>query len=34
LGLGDDGGLRIGIAPYTDVDDVERLLTELAAAVR
>jgi cysteine desulfurase family protein (TIGR01976 family) len=30
LGLGDDGGLRIGLAPYTDADDVERLLAGLA----
>ena len=29
LGLGDAGGLRIGIAPYTDADEVERLLTGL-----
>ncbi|MGJ7439989.1 cysteine desulfurase-like protein [Aquipuribacter sp. MA13-6] len=33
LGLGDDGGLRIGVAPYTDDQDVDRLLTALAAAV-
>jgi cysteine desulfurase family protein (TIGR01976 family) len=31
LGLGDDGGLRIGLAPYTDAGDVERLLAGLAA---
>jgi cysteine desulfurase family protein (TIGR01976 family) len=31
LGLGDDGGLRIGLAPYTDADDVERLLNGLRA---
>ncbi|KGN41584.1 cysteine desulfurase-like protein [Knoellia aerolata] len=31
LGLGDEGGVRIGLAPYTDLDDVERLLTALAA---
>jgi cysteine desulfurase family protein (TIGR01976 family) len=31
LGLGDDGGLRIGLAPYTDAGDVERLLVGLAA---
>ncbi|MFC8347155.1 cysteine desulfurase-like protein [Streptomyces sp. NPDC057280] len=30
LGLGDTGGLRIGLAPYNDADDVERLLTGLA----
>ena len=33
LGLGDAGGLRMGIAPYTDEDDVERLLAGLAAAL-
>jgi cysteine desulfurase family protein (TIGR01976 family) len=31
LGLGDDGGLRIGLAPYTDDDDVDRLLDGLRA---
>lgn len=30
LGLGDSGGLRIGLAPYTSVEDVDRLLTGLA----
>src|SRR3954469_2901944 len=30
LGLGDQGGLRAGMAPYTDEDDVDRLLTGLA----
>lgn len=34
LGLGDDGGLRVGLAPYTDESDVDRLLASLAAAVR
>ncbi|WP_116451101.1 cysteine desulfurase-like protein [Blastococcus litoris] len=29
LGLGDTGGLRVGLAPYSDADDVERLLTGL-----
>ncbi|MEV6501847.1 cysteine desulfurase-like protein [Streptomyces prunicolor] len=29
LGLGDSGGLRIGLAPYTSTDDVERLLAGL-----
>ncbi|MET7568328.1 cysteine desulfurase-like protein [Streptomyces sp. NPDC005492] len=29
LGLGDSGGLRIGLAPYTSAEDVERLLTGL-----
>ena len=30
LGLGDTGGLRIGLAPYTNENDVERLLGGLA----
>ncbi|MDP5181119.1 cysteine desulfurase-like protein [Blastococcus sp. BMG 814] len=29
LGLGDTGGLRVGLAPYSDADDVDRLLTGL-----
>jgi cysteine desulfurase family protein (TIGR01976 family) len=29
LGLGDAGGLRAGLAPYTDADDVDRLVTGL-----
>ena len=29
LGLGDAGGLRIGLAPYSDDDDVDRLLDGL-----
>ncbi|GGM11651.1 cysteine desulfurase-like protein [Nakamurella endophytica] len=29
LGLGDAGGLRVGLAPYTSADDVERLLSGL-----
>lgn len=29
LGLGDAGGLRIGLAPYTDAGDVDRLLAAL-----
>jgi cysteine desulfurase family protein (TIGR01976 family) len=33
LGLGDDGGLRVGLAPYTDESDVDRLLASLAAAL-
>ena len=33
LGLGDEGGLRIGVAPYTDDADVDRLLGALAAAL-
>jgi cysteine desulfurase family protein (TIGR01976 family) len=31
LGLGDAGGLRVGLAPYTDDDDVDRLLEGLRA---
>jgi len=31
LGLGDDGGLRVGLAPYTNEDDIDRLLAGLAA---
>ena len=30
LGLGDEGGVRVGLAPYTDPTDVERLLSALA----
>jgi cysteine desulfurase family protein (TIGR01976 family) len=33
LGLGDQGGLRVGLAPYTDAGDVERLLDGLTAFV-
>ncbi|MFW5471227.1 cysteine desulfurase-like protein [Knoellia sp. CPCC 206435] len=33
LGLGDEGGVRVGLAPYTDMDDVERLLSALAEIV-
>ncbi len=33
LGLGDAGGLRVGLAPYTDADEVDRLLAGLAAAL-
>ncbi|MDH6553050.1 cysteine desulfurase-like protein [Streptomyces sp. SAI-041] len=29
LGLGDTGGLRVGLAPYNNLDDVDRLLTGL-----
>ena len=29
LGLGDAGGLRVGLAPYSNADDVDRLLTGL-----
>src|SRR3954452_17593576 len=34
LGLGDAGGLRAGLAPYTDADDVDRLLGGLAEFLR
>ena len=34
LGLGDDGGLRVGLAPYSDDGDVDRLLEGLAAFLR
>jgi len=30
LGLGDNGAVRAGLAPYTSVDDVDRLLDVLA----
>ncbi|HET8560394.1 MAG TPA: cysteine desulfurase-like protein [Marmoricola sp.] len=33
LGLGDSGALRIGLAPYNDRDDVDRLLDALRAFV-
>lgn len=33
LGLGDTGGLRVGLAPYSDDDDVDRLITGLRAFV-
>ena len=29
LGLGDVGGVRVGLAPYTSADDVDRLVTGL-----
>jgi selenocysteine lyase/cysteine desulfurase len=31
LGLGADGGIRIGLAPYKNADDVQRLIDALAA---
>ncbi|OIJ62766.1 cysteine desulfurase-like protein [Streptomyces mangrovisoli] len=34
LGLGDTGGLRVGLAPYNDTSDVDRLLTGLADFLR
>ncbi len=33
LGLGEAGGLRIGLAPYTNDDDIDRLLAALAEFV-
>jgi cysteine desulfurase family protein (TIGR01976 family) len=30
LGLGDSGGLRVGLSPYSDTSDVDRLLAGLA----
>ncbi|MGY6019002.1 cysteine desulfurase-like protein [Streptomyces spinosirectus] len=30
LGLGDTGGLRVGLAPYNDAEDVDRLLAGLS----
>ena len=32
LGLGDTGGLRVGLAPYNDDDDVDRLIAGLEEA--
>ena len=32
MGLGDTGGVRAGLAPYTDDDDVDRLLAGVRAA--
>ncbi|MYR46914.1 cysteine desulfurase-like protein [Streptomyces sp. SID5910] len=34
LGLGDEGGVRVGLAPYSGADDVDRLLTALHALPR
>lgn len=34
LGLGDAGGLRIGLAPYNTAADVDRLLRALGEALR
>ncbi|NLU71843.1 cysteine desulfurase-like protein [Streptomyces sp. HNM0575] len=34
LGLGDDGGLRVGLAPYSNTEDVDRLLEGLADFLR
>lgn len=32
MGLGDEGGVRAGLAPYTDDDDVDRLVAGVAEA--
>ena len=29
LGLGEDGGLRVGLAPYTTEDEIDRLVAAL-----
>jgi cysteine desulfurase family protein (TIGR01976 family) len=34
LGLGDTGGLRVGLAPYSEQDDADRLLAGLADFLR
>ncbi|MFB6554318.1 cysteine desulfurase-like protein [Streptomyces sp. NPDC056405] len=34
LRLGDEGGVRVGLAPYNSADDVDRLLTALAGLDR
>ncbi|WP_329377302.1 cysteine desulfurase-like protein [Streptomyces sp. NBC_01716] len=34
LGLGDTGGLRVGLSPYNNADDVDRLMTGLSAFLR
>ena len=33
LGLGDTGGVRVGLAPYTSADDIDRLLTALTEII-
>ncbi|MGY4279759.1 cysteine desulfurase-like protein [Streptomyces sp. M18.1] len=33
LGLGDEGAVRVGLAPYTDANDVDRLLTTLGTLI-
>jgi selenocysteine lyase/cysteine desulfurase len=33
LGLGESGGLRIGLAPCNNADDVDRLLSVLASTL-
>ncbi|MFI6693395.1 cysteine desulfurase-like protein [Streptomyces sp. NPDC050433] len=34
LGLGDAGGLRVGLSPYNNTDDIERLTAGLSAFLR
>ena len=34
LGLGEAGGMRVGLAPYTDDEDVDRLLEGLGDWLR
>lgn len=34
LGLGDDGAVRAGLAPYTNDDDVDRLVAGVAELAR
>jgi selenocysteine lyase/cysteine desulfurase len=34
LGLGDTGAVRAGLAPYTDTDDVDRLVAGVAEVAR
>ena len=34
LGLGDTGAVRAGLAPYTNADDVDRLLAGVAEVAR
>lgn len=33
LGLGDSGGVRVGLAPYTSADDIDRLISALTEIV-
>ena len=33
LGLGDEGGVRVGLAPYSDQSDIDRLLEGLGEAI-
>ena len=34
LGLGDEGGVRVGLAPYSTIDDVDRLIAGLSDLTR